>query len=206
MSSDTRWRRMASAIGMGLVWVSVVATVGGFFLPWVMIEVRATDSKALQGTSRISLQIRQGTKTISADVPSLAELPRQLRGVDIPRAAHDERLQVALAVAQLLTGQSQDVARKGNAVYLVPAFAIASGVLLTGCRGSRVMGTVIALLAATIAGVGAWKLSTFTTPTPLVHVTIASGLWLSLAAYLGLAVGAMLHTASLIDRLSRRPL
>lgn len=221
MSSDIHGRRIINAVGMILVWVSVVSVVAGFFLPWVTIDVRAAGAmerldaltnssaagdKVLQGASRISLQIHQGTKTISADIPALADLPRQLRGIDIPRVAHDERLQVALAVAQLLTGHSQDVARKSNAVYLVPAFAIISGVLLTGCRGSRVTGTVIALLAATIAGIGAWKFSTLTTPTPIVHVTIASGLWLSLAAYLGLTVGAMLRTASLIDKVSHRPL
>ena len=188
----------------GLVWVSVSASVVGFFLPWARIDLRESGAvqrlrdtaplnSATRDAYRITVTIRQGARTLTGDLPSLADLPRHVSGVQIPQVANQEHAQLAIALLELLTNTQQRIGLKSYAVYLVPVGALLSGLLLT-CLGRRKIVTMAtAILCAGIAGVGFWKLLTTNTHTLFIAITIGPGLWLSLWAYVGLAAAATLY-------------
>ena len=175
---------------LGLAWLSVGAAVAGFFLPWARLEVR--EPKLPEGLGRVTVSIRQGTKTIATDLRSLTDIPTQVSGAQIPQVANQEQAQVAIAVMELLTRRRQALGAKSYAVYLLPGLALVCGVLLACTSRSRAAAVGIGITCLGVAGLGFWKLLTAETTSPLVAVTFCRGLWLSLWAYVGLAVGAAL--------------
>ena len=192
---------------VGLVWVSVAAAIAGFFLPWAHIDLREPQLvKQLRQASpfgdtiggltkdlrRIAVKIRRGTETITGDLPSLADIPKHVSGADIPRLANQQNAQVAIALAELLTRSRQPIGQQSYAVYLVPGLALLCGLLLTFLHRVPAVAAATALLCATVAGAGFWKLLTTNTATLLVAITIGRGLWLSLWAYAALALCSVL--------------
>ena len=96
---------------VGLAWISVAASGWGLFLPWVhmeMADARRTSAEALadvaQRVGRVTVSVHQGGRTVSGDLSSLAQVPHQVRGVDIPRLAYQRQAQLALAVQAWLSG------------------------------------------------------------------------------------------------------
>ena len=202
-----------------LAWLSVSATIIAFFLPWASIDLRepelihqvretAQEQGLLGGLAkklgRVTVEIRRGAETITGDLPTLSDIPRQVSGVQIPRMANQPNAKVALALIERLTNQHQHVGFKSYAVYLVPGIALLCGVLLT-CLGSVVaVAGGIAIICLGIAGVGFWNLLTTNTETLFVAITIGPGLWISLWAYVGLALAAGL-SINFASRNSSRP-
>lgn len=175
-----------------LAWAGVLATGVGFFLPWAIIDVRADRTlKQLEQFGRVTINIRQGSKTLTSDLSRLAEqVPKRVSGVQIPQLAHQEQAQVAIAVLELLTNQRQRVGLKSYAVYLVPGAALLCGVLLTWLGQRRAIAAGVGALCAVIAGAAWWKLTTTNTQALLVAMQIGVGLWLSVGAYAVMAVAA----------------
>lgn len=191
-----------------LVWAGALAVVAGFFLPWALIDVREAgvvrqlrQAAPIGGTiegvgrdlGRIAVRVRRGAETVTGELPSLEEIPRQVSGVQIPRLANDERAQLAVALVELLTDTRQHLGMKSFLVYLLPGLAIGCAILLAlfGRRPAVALG--VSLLCALIAGAGFWKLLTADTEALFIAITIGPGLWLSLWAYAALAVLALLH-------------
>jgi len=191
-----------------LIWCNVAATVVGFFLPWASMDVHEPKlMKQLRQTGplhdsvkglahhvgRIAVKIRKGTETIAGDLPSLADMPHRVSGVQIPQLANQQNAQVAVAAIELLTNARQHIGPKSYAVYLVPGLALVCGILLTVLGHRTPVDIGAAVLCAIVAGAGFWKLLTTNTQTLFIAVTIGPGLWLSLWAYVGLALcGVML--------------
>lgn len=178
-----------------VVWASVAACLAGFLLPWVTLDLRGKELAALAGgrlhdVGRVTIQLRQGGETIAAALPSAAEFPRRVRGIQIPWLLRQDEAQVAVALLERLTNTRQHAALKSGAVFLVPGAALLCGVLLTGWgRRPAVAGGVLLVCVAVAAG-GAWKLLTLDTSRSLIGVAIGWGLWVSLGAYVGLAASA----------------
>ena len=178
-----------------VAWLSVAASLAGFLLPWVTLDLRGAELAALAGDAphaigRVTIQLRQGGQTLDAALPSAAEFPRQVRGIQIPWFLRQERTRVAVALLERITNTRQHAALKSCAVFLVPGVALLCGVLLTGWgRRPAVAGGVWLVCVAVAAG-GAWKLLTLDTSRSLVGVAIGRGLWVSLGAYVGLAAAA----------------
>ena len=198
---------MRQALVMMLVWMSAAAAVYGFFQPWAIVDVREPDAlkrlrdaTPLQGTvgglahdlRRVAVKIRRGTETITGDLPSLKDIPKQVSGVQIPQMANQKNAKVAMALVELLTNTRHDVGAQSYAVYLVPGLALLGALFVTILAGSPVVPIGVALLSLTIAGTGFWKLLTTNTSTLFIAVTIGPGLWLSLWSYVGLALAALL--------------
>jgi len=184
-----------------LVWMSVLVALVGFFLPWARIDARdagllaAMPSEgAVEGTvrqlagdlRRVAVTIRRGTETITGELPTLGDLPRQVSGAQIPQLAGTHQAQLAVAVMELVSDHPQHLRLKSYAVYVLPGAALLCGVLLTW--GARPMAAAVSLVCAGIAGVGGWKLLTMDIPTRVAEITIGEGLWMSLGAYAGLAL------------------
>jgi len=183
---------------MALIWLSVVATLGGFFLPWARLDLhRGLTTKRLEAMNdltrnlgRVTVKIRRGTQTISGELPRLSDIPREVSGAQIPMLAHQPNAQVAVALLALFTPQQQNIERKSYAVYLLPVVALLCGVVVTYWGSRAIVCVSAALLSGLVAGVGFWKLLTVNTQTLFVAITIGPGLWLSLWAYVVLAVAA----------------
>jgi len=186
----------------------VSAAVAGLFMPWVTIEVRepelarqlreTTESSPVSDTiggilkdvGRITATIRRGAETITGDLPSLSEIPRQVSGVQIPRLANRQQSKLALAIIEQVTGERQHLGLKSYAVYLLPGLALICGVLVTIWGRHRAVSWSVAGVCAAVTGAAFWKLMTMNLQAAFITITIERGLWLSLWAYAVLAVAA----------------
>ena len=176
-----------------VVWASVAACLAGFLLPWVRLELRGAELAALAKSSsmgQVTLQLRRHGQALTAMLPSAAEFPRRVRGIQIPWLLRQDRTQVAVALLELLTGTRRHLAVKGATVFLVPAVALACGLLVTRWSHRPAVAWGVALLCAAVAALGCWKLVTVETAGSFLVITIEGGLWLSVWAYVGLAVSA----------------
>ena len=195
-------------IGLWLGWVSGSLTVLAFFLPWAHIDVREPGAMKqlrsaiqeqdlvdglMKKVGRVTVEVRRGTETITGDLPSLKDMPRQVSGVQIPQMANQKNAKVAMALVEMLTNKRQDTGMKSYAVYLVPGLTLLGALLLTILAGSAIVSIGVALLSLAIAGIGFWKLLTTNTRTLFIAITIGPGLWLSLWSYVGLALAALLQ-------------
>ena len=201
-----RYMRMAAVAGL---WIGVVGAGIGFVLPWATLDVRTSRltgqlGRALGGTglegltrqlggkiSRVTLQFKRGAETITGDLPDLSNIPKQVNGPDIPQVINRRDNAVAIALAEMLTGQG-DIGKKSYAVYLVPGLALLLAALVTGLQRVPLVCWGSAALSAAVAGAGFWKLLTTNTQSLLIAITIGPGLWLSLWAYAGMAASSTL--------------
>jgi len=192
-------------VALVLVWVSVAIAGVGFFLPWARIDLHepglakqlrevSLDRDTLGGftkdVGRITVKIRRGAETITGELPSLSDIPKQVSGFQIPQLANQNHAQVAEALWELLTTERHHLGTKSYAVYLLPGIALCCGLVLTWVVGNAPVAVGITVLCGLIAGVGYWKLLTTDTQTLFIAITIGPGLWLSLLGYVGLAVVA----------------
>ena len=188
-------------------WVCVVATGVGFVMPWARIDLREPDvvkqvrqttpvSDTLSGLTkdlgRITATIRRGAETITGDLPTLTGIPKEVSGIQIPQMVNQKNAHTAIALMELLMNERQNLGLKSYAVYLLPGMALLCGLLLTLLGRQRLVSLGVAGLCAAIAGVGFWKLLTTKLSSLMIAITIGPGLWLSLWAYVGLAVVAAL--------------
>lgn len=198
--------RFAAIIG---VWLSVAAALEGFVEPWAHLEVKyrqvtgavsqAAGSGALgetarkwtEGLGRVVVQVRRGDETVTGELPDPSKMPTEVSGLQVPQLANRQDAKVVLALAEMLTGQRQ-IGAKSYAVYLVPGLALLFGILLTVANRRRLLCGLIALVSMAVAGGGFWKLLTADTNSLLVDIVIGRGLWMSLWAYAGLGLCALL--------------
>lgn len=206
-------------LSIGLAWLSVLAAVIGFVRPWAKIDLRepalarqlqevAGLSGALGGVKhqigRIAVKVRRGAETITGDLPSLADLPREVSGAQIPQMANQKNAQVVMALAELLTKTRQRLGLKSYAVYLAPGLAVIVALLLTVLGSRPIVAWAIALVCGAVTGLGCWKLLTTNTQSLFIAITIGPGLWLSLGAYAGLAVSAALSGLAALRRTTHK--
>jgi len=173
---------------LGLAWLAAGVVVAGFFLPWAHLEVR--EPALPKELGRLTVSLRQGTRTIGAALDSLQQLPRQVSGAQIPQLAGREDAQVAMTLMELVTRKRQHLGVKSYAVYLVPGLALLCALALARLGRRRAVAAGVGVLCLGVASLGGWKLVTTQTETLLVTITAGSGIWLSLWAYVGLSVAA----------------
>ena len=193
--------------GLVLAWLCVAATAVGFVRPWARIDLREPGlvkqvrgavpaSDTLSGLTKdlgkITATIRRGAETVTGELPSLSDIPKEISGIQIPQMVNQKNAQTAIALMELLTNERQQLGLKSYAVYLLPGIALLCGLLLTFVGWPRFVPWAVAGLCALIAGVGFWKLLTTNLSSLMIAITIGPGLWLSLWAYVGLAAAAVL--------------
>ncbi|MBI4342805.1 MAG: hypothetical protein HY599_05510 [Candidatus Omnitrophica bacterium] len=190
---------------LGLAWISALSAAVGFVQPWAHLDVREPsmmkrvrqavgDQGRVDGftkrLSRVTVEVRRGTQTLTGELPSLKDLPKQVSGIQIPQMANREDAKVAMALMELLMPASQHVGLKSYVVYLLPGLALLGAVLLTWLGDRPAVPIGVAAVSSAVAGVGCWKLLTTNTQALFVAITIGHGLWMSLWAHVGLAVAA----------------
>ena len=204
--------KLLRAFALVLVWVGVGAAAG-FVMPWAYLDMRepsvlkqvrevAQQPAVMQGLTKgltkglgkITATIRRGTETVTGELPSLSDIPRQVSGVQIPQLANQQNAKVATAVFELLTNQRQHIGAKSYLVYLLPGLALLCGLLLTFLGSLVAVALGATLLCAAVAAGGFWKLLTTNTTTLFIAITIGPGLWLSLWGYVAIAAAGLLKS------------
>ena len=196
---------------LGVVWVGVLMVLAGFVLPWASLDlkspirqrtladvgrvVNATPladvfGKLTKKMGRVVVQVQRGAETVTGELPNLGDIPKEVRGVDIPALANQPNAHVLMALAEMLTGQRQ-LGAKSYAVYVLPGVALLCGLLLTIAPRMRELCLAVGLACQAVAGGGYWKVATANLDTLMVAITIGNGLWLSLWGY------AMVGTSAL---------
>ena len=193
-------------VGIVLGWISAAVTAWAFVIPWAYIDMRepsavrqvrgiVQDQQLMGGlmkrVGRVTAEVRRGAETVTGDLPSLKDIPTQVSGIQIPQLANQQNAQVAMALVELFTNKRQDIGLQSYAVYAVPGLALLGALLLTVLAAGLIVPLIVALLSLAIAGVGFWKLLTTNTSTLFIAITIGPGLWLSLWAYVGVALAAL---------------
>lgn len=201
MTSADRQGPLLRRLLLGVAWISMAAAVVGFVLPWATIRLDTSAAhleeaarasglldRLAQGFGKVTVTIQRGTETITGELPSLSDIPTQVSGAQIPQMVQGERAQVAIALFELFTQQRHHLGLKSYAVYALPGLALAFGLLLTRFGDRRAVAVGVAAGSAVIAGLGLWKLLTVNTDALFVAIAIGPGLWVSIGAYVGLAV------------------
>ncbi|MBI2173892.1 MAG: hypothetical protein HYU33_01675 [Candidatus Omnitrophica bacterium] len=185
--------------------VSVVMVWVGFVLPWVRLEthepdlvqkirkaapLRDTVDGLLQDVNRVTLTIRRGAEKVTGELPRLEDLPRHVSGLQVPQLANSQQAKLAAMVMELIVGAQQYLGLKSYAVYLLPGMLSLFGLVLILWNKHTIVVWVAIGLCVAIAALGFWKLLTTKAEALVVTMTIGEGLWLSLWAYIVLAIGA----------------
>lgn len=210
------------AAGLVLIWGGVGAAVTGFVLPWAHLDMRepsvlkqvreaanVRQPEATQGLTKgvtkgigaglsrlgkVTATIRRGAETVTGELPTLSDIPSQVSGIQIPQLANQKNAKVATAILELLMNEDQHIGAKSYLVYALPGLALLCALLLTFLGSVLAVALGTALLAAAVAGVGFWKLTTTNTTALFIAITIGQGLWLSLWGYVAIAAGGLLRS------------
>ncbi len=184
--------RLASRVLAG---ACVLAVLAGFFLPWVTVQLAQPEALGALGAmlGRVRVTVYRDGQPISGDVNQLLQEPITLTGAQIPARANEQSVQAVEALLEMATRRRYYAGEKSQLVYLMPGIALvcAAAVMLLPI-GPPVAFTLAGLCAFIAAG-GFWKLLTLQPPPPPATLTIGPGLWLSLWAYVGLTVAALLR-------------
>ncbi len=179
----------------GVMWLSATAVIVGFFLPWATLDIRTT-----QLEREIAAHARRGfARAFSGAKPSswgsrkpsrgMPLIPSRVSGFQVPMLANRPNVRVATSLVAVFTKKQEQVGLKSWVVYLLPLIALVCAWLMTICGEQRWMAAGTALVCAGIGGSGLWVLLT-TNTRALYAISIGVGLWLSLAAYLVMALAA----------------
>ena len=201
---------------LAAVWLSVTASVIGFFLPWVSVRLRdpgtgeVIDEAGLnqmlkrvsQQVGRVTITLQRGAETVTGELPDLSTLPERLSGFEIPRLANRHDVQATAQLLEIVTGTG-GTGLKSYLVYLVPALAMVLGTAAYLAHRRRVVCGIVGGVALVVAGVGWWRLTIASAGTWLVAIQIEIGLWLSIAAYVGLALASL--TLAALPQASQKP-
>ena len=201
-------RRLVRVALLVIVWISVGAAVRGFVLPWAYLDVKYRKvtgtidevtqtvplrdllGKVAKKVGRVAVTVKHGAETVTGELPDFSKIPDKVSGADIPRLAHQHEMKVALALAEMFTGE-RELGAKSWLVYLMPGLAVVFGLLVTWGPRRRVLGLIVGAVSVALAGVLWWKFSTTNANTLLVAIAIGPGLWMSCGAYAGLGVSSI---------------
>ena len=150
--------------------VLVLVIVLSFFLPWVQVESKAvgTVSKILTGERQTLISSISGFR-----VPILANSP-------------DARLMTS--VIKIFNPDIKDADKKSYLIWSVPFLAVIMFVVGYIFGKNRWVNLVFGIIGTAIFLVAFYKIKTTDLDKLVLNVSIGSGLWLSLWAYLGIGI------------------
>jgi len=148
----------------------VSAVVIAFFLPWVEVE-----SQHVGAVSKILT----GKKQAAID---------SISGFEAPLRANSDEARLAVSVIGIFAPDTQDADKKSFLVFLIPGIAIGIYYLCKNYGKSPFLHLLLCVVALTIFGAGLYKILTTDMDKLILNVKIGSGLWITLAAYLGIGI------------------
>ena len=200
---------MAGQNRRGAAIICAALAVFCFFLPWVRLsppppkhgnaKAPKTHQQAIDGKNgrirnlsgavdEIFAGLTTGTRQIAR---KFSGIPPRISGFRIPLVANSRVSKNVMELVESFSKKKENVGLKSWAVYALPVLAVLLGALLM----REPVDFRIALLVATVGLIvsvgGVLQLLTLDLTNDFVKVDFDYGLWLSLAAYCGLALTAL---------------
>ena len=181
-----------------IAWAAAGLVVIGFLLPWATLDIKTTKTE-----KDVASGVHHGlAKTFaSGNKPARQPLwirshkqrgvliPSRIRGYQVPWYANRRNVKAAMGLVELVTKKREAIGFKSYAVYVLPVVAVLSAWLLGAYGDHRLAALGVALACGAVAGTGLWTLITTDTRTAYAFA-VGSGLWVSLGAYVVLALTA----------------
>ena len=188
----------------------VALAIGAFFLPWVRLSPpplkhgkakapKAQERSAIDGKSgrirnlggavdEVLSGLTTGTRQVAR---KFSGIPPRISGFRAPIIANSRLSKNVMELVESFSKKKENVGLKSWAVYALPGLAILLAALLARFPDDRRIAVFVAAAGLIVFAGGAARLITLDLTNDFVKVTIDYGLWLSLAAYLGLALTAL---------------
>lgn len=190
---------MRKMILLSLVVICAIAIIHGFFMPWAKAATSA--GKMARGVTGAATKAGGNAPLLGGlfgEVGKVAERATSaadivgvnmvVSGYDIPKMMNTKSSQVAVALASIFIKDAKDADLKSYAVYLMPIFAILCvGLAFFGMK-NRIALIVMAVISGGISVGGLFKLMTTDLTNMVATISIESGLWQTLYAYLLICV------------------
>lgn len=188
---------MKKAILTGLIVITAAVIVFSFFKPWAHVSASVTQvSKELAGAADDKLKdtpfagkfvskFKQVTDTI-ADMGDI-EIKTSVSGYDIPRMVNNKTSKVALSLAEVLFKSTENLDMKSYLVYLLPIFGVLCAFLAFMGLKNKLSILAMTIIGGAVSLVGLYNLHTMDMNTVAIKITIATGLWHTMYAFLFIA-------------------
>lgn len=167
----------------GLIVLLTLLIIIAFFMPWVRIESQAVVgelSKLLTGKEE--------------------KISQSLSGFQVPAMANQQDARLAIAVMKIINPESQKVDQESYLIWLVPLLAVVIlilSIILAQNQWVHLAGGAIGVL---IFIIGLYKINSMHMDQTFLNVSIESGIWLTLWAYLGLGLVELINFLTLLLR------
>ncbi len=164
------------------IFILVVAIIIAFFMPWFSVEQEELGSVA---------------RIVSGGGISFLKIS----GFKIPFFANGKNTKVILSIAKAFNPDIKDIEKKSWFVYIIPILAYLIYLTAKKLGKNRFINFIFALLGVSIFVIGSFKIKTVNLNKVLLDVKICKGVWVILAAYLGIGLlGLKRLTSSNIER------
>ena len=160
----------------GLMAVLVLLIIVAFFMPWVSVESTPVVSELSRIFTKKEVKISQ---SISA--------------YHVPMLANTEDARLANSVIKILNPDTQDAGKNSFLIWLVPLLAVAILLLSILFSKNKWVHLASAAVGILIFVIGVYRIKTLNLNQIILNVAIGPGLWLTLWAYLGIGVCALLN-------------
>ena len=185
---------MQKRILSGLVIIASAVIVVSFLMPWAGIATSAVGAtKDLSNVAKEKLGITAITKKFFGELDKATDkiaaigdikIKGTVKGYQIPILVNNKTSKIALAIAQIMFKSTEGLGAKSYLVYLLPLLGIFSG--LGAVLGLKKKFYIIAMLitSGAVSITGLYNLKTANLPDLVVKISIGSGLWMAMYAFL----------------------
>ncbi len=185
---------MKNLVLTGLVVLAAIIIIFSFFAPWAKLSASVTKvskeltdkaGKAAGGTfgERFTRELSRVTDAIGK-VGGDIQIKTSISGYDIPSMVNKKSSKVAISLVQGLMKDAKDIDKKAALVFLLPIFAVVCAVLAVMGLKNKLSVILMLIISGAISLGGLYRLKTLDLASLPVDITIESGLWNTMYAYL----------------------
>jgi len=188
---------MKKTIFTALIAIAACVIIVSFFQPWAGVKTSVTAvSKELtdkaDGELKDTPLAGKFIKKFSAITDQIAglgdiEIKTQVSGYNVPRMVNSDISKVALSLAEIMFKSTEGLGWKSYLVYVLPVSAVLCVFLVIVGAKKRIALIMALLVSGGISLVGLYNLHTMDLGTIAIKVSIASGLWNTMHAFLFIA-------------------
>ena len=182
---------MKRPVFLALIFIACAVVIIAFFKPWAQVGTSITGvSQDLAGIAEKSIggkvvgELQKATTAISGlgDM----EVKTTVRGYDIPILVNDKTSKMAISIAEILFKSAEDLDIKSYLVYLAPILALLCAFL--AFKGTKLYVLIMVIISGVLSVAGIYNVSTANLSNMIVKVKIGQGIWLTLYAFLFMAI------------------
>ena len=188
---------MKKTIFPALVICAALVVIAAFFMPWANVQTSVTGiSKGVLGEVKdipLGDKISGGISKAASFIGAMGdvEIKTVVTGSNIPSLVNSDTSKVALSLTEMLFKSVEGLDWKSYLVYLIPLFAIICGGLAVLGMKKAIYIIPIIVIGAVIFYEGIYNIMTADLSSMVVKITIEKGMWLTLYAFLFMAITAL---------------